>query len=80
MIRLKHILLEIAKPDINRILSKIQQNQFRLFGQGDNGRVYEIDGEDFLFKLTDEPAEYEVASKNIKLFFKKMLTGSEIGI
>lgn len=70
MIRLKQILLEISKPDIDRLLNKIQQKQFRLFGQGDNGRVYEIDGEDFLFKLTDEPAEYEVASKIVNQYTK----------
>lgn len=63
MIRLKQILLEISQPQIDQLLDKIQQKQFRLFGQGDNGRVYEIDGEDFLFKITDEPAEYEVAEK-----------------
>ncbi len=70
MIRLKHILLEISKPDIKRILQKIQQEQFRIFGQGDNGRVYEIDGEDFLFKITEEPAEYEVASKIVNQYAK----------
>lgn len=63
MIRLKQILLEISQPQIDQLLDKIQQKQFRLFGRGDNGRVYEIDGEDFLFKITDEPAEYEVAEK-----------------
>ena len=70
MIRLKHILLEFSKPDITRILGKIQQKQFRLFGQGDNGRVYEIDGEDFLFKITEEPSEYEVASKIVNQYAK----------
>jgi hypothetical protein len=29
-----------------------------LFGQGDNGRVYEIENEDKLFKITTETEEY----------------------
>jgi hypothetical protein len=70
MIRLKQILTELANPDINRLLDKIQKNQFRLFGQGDNGSVYEIDGEDFLFKITEEPSEYEVASKIVNQYTK----------
>ncbi len=70
MIRLKQILLEISQSEIDKLLNKIQEKQFRLFGQGDNGRVYEIDGEDFLFKITDEPAEYEVASKIVNQYTK----------
>ena len=62
MIRLKQLLKEISNSDIQKCLDKIQQNQFRLIGAGDNGRVYEIDGEDKVFKITKERDEYEVAS------------------
>jgi hypothetical protein len=62
MIRLKQLLKEISNSDIQNCLDKIQQNQFRLIGAGDNGRVYEIDGEDKVFKITKERDEYEVAS------------------
>jgi hypothetical protein len=61
MIKLKNILRELAEPDVNRLLQKIKNKQFRLFAQGDNGRIYEIEGEDKLFKITDESSEYEVA-------------------
>jgi hypothetical protein len=61
MIRLKKLLNEIVDVDLKRILQKIQNNQFKLFGRGDNGRVYEIDDEDKLFKITTESEEYRVA-------------------
>lgn len=61
MIRLKHLLTEIESNDLAQLLDKIKNKQFRLFGQGDNGRVYEIDESDLLFKITDETAEVEVA-------------------
>lgn len=61
MIRLKHLLQELSESDIQRCLDKIQRKQFRLIGAGDNGRVYEIDGEDKVFKITQERDEYEVA-------------------
>lgn len=61
MIRLKQILHEITETDLQRILEKIRNKQFKLFGQGDNGRVYEIDNEDKLFKITTETEEYKVA-------------------
>ena len=61
MIRLKHLLTEIESNDLAQLLDKIKNKQFRLFGQGDNGRVYEIDDTDLVFKITDESAEYEVA-------------------
>ncbi len=63
MIRLKQILREISDSDIQRCLKKIQNNAFRLIGAGDNGRVYEIDGEDKVFKITKERDEYEVAKR-----------------
>jgi hypothetical protein len=62
MIRLKQLLQEISQDDIQRLLDKIKQKQFRLIGAGDNGRVYEIDGEDKVFKITQERDEIEVAS------------------
>ena len=34
-----------------------------MFGQGDNGRVYELQGEDKLFKITTETEEYRVAEQ-----------------
>ena len=61
MIRLKHLLQEMSDSDIKRCLEKIQNKQFKMIGQGDNGRVYEIDGEDKVFKITKERDEYEVA-------------------
>lgn len=62
MIRLKQILYEITDLDLKRLLEKIKSKQFRLIGAGDNGRVYEIDGEDKVFKITKEQDEYEVAN------------------
>lgn len=61
MIRLKHLLYEISDRDLTRCLDKIRDKQFRLIGAGDNGRVYEIDGEDKVFKITKEQDEYQVA-------------------
>ena len=52
MIRLKNILIELEDKEISTLLDKINNKQFRFFDQGDNGRVYEIDGEDKLFKIT----------------------------
>ena len=46
MIRLKQLLKEMTNSDLTRILEKIRNKQFKLFGQSDNGRVYEIDGEE----------------------------------
>jgi hypothetical protein len=61
MISLKQLLREMSENDLNRCLDKIRNKQFRLIGAGDNGRVYEIDGEDKAFKVTKEQDEYEVA-------------------
>lgn len=61
MIRLKQLLRELSENEINRLLDKIKNKQFRFIGSGDNGRVYEIDGEDKVFKVTTERDEYEVA-------------------
>ena len=62
MIRLKNILLELKDVDVSRLLTKINDKQYRFFDQGDNGRVYEIDDEDKLFKITNESDEFDVAT------------------
>jgi hypothetical protein len=61
MIRLKQLLREMSEKDLDRCLDKIRNKQFRFIAAGDNGRVYEIDGEDKTFKITKEQDEYEVA-------------------
>lgn len=61
MIRLKQLLRELSENEIDRLLDKIKTKQFRLIAGGDNGRVYEIDGEDKVFKVTTERDEFEVA-------------------
>jgi hypothetical protein len=62
MIRLSHILREASGPEIDALLDKIKQKQFKFFNKGDNGRIYEIDGTDYLFKITTELDEYRAAS------------------
>jgi len=62
MIRLKQLLQEMSESDLKRCLDKIRNKQFRFIAAGDNGRVYEIDGEDKVFKITQERDEYEVAN------------------
>ena len=62
MIRLKQLLREMSERDIQRCLNKIKNSEFQIIGAGDNGRVYEINGEDKVFKITKEQDEYEVAS------------------
>ena len=61
MIRLKQLLREMSERDLTRCLKKIRNSEFRYIGGGDNGRVYEINGEDKVFKITKEQDEYEVA-------------------
>jgi hypothetical protein len=63
MIRLKQLLREMSDPDLKRCLQKIKNNEFKIIGAGDNGRVYEIDGEDKVFKITKERDEYKVAAR-----------------
>jgi hypothetical protein len=62
MIRLKR-LLEITDTELKPLLYKIQHKQFKFIGGGDNGRVYEINGEDKVFKITKETDEFEVAAR-----------------
>jgi len=61
MIRLKNILTELSEDETTRLVDKINQKQFTFFDKGDNGRIYSIDGEDKLFKITTESEEYKVA-------------------
>lgn len=70
MIRLKHLLREIKDTDLDRLLTKIKNKQFRFFASGDNGRVYEIDGEDKVFKITKERDEYAVAEQLVNQYTK----------
>ena len=57
MIRLKNILNEISSKNADILLNKIRQKEFTFFNKGDNGKVYSINGEDLLFKITTEPDE-----------------------
>jgi len=59
--RLKQILLEISIEESNRLTDKIKNKEFQFFDKGDNGRIYSINGEDKLFKITTETEEYKVA-------------------
>lgn len=68
MIRLKQLILEMTESDLDRCLTKIKNKQFKLIGAGDNGRVYEIDGEDKVFKITKEQDEYAVAEKIVNRY------------
>lgn len=70
MIRLKYLLNELTESDINRCLTKIKNQQFKIIGAGDNGRVYEIDGEDKTFKITREMDEYAVADIIVNAYSK----------
>ena len=63
MIRLKQLLREISDTDLKRCLEKIKNKDFKIIGAGDNGRVYEINGEDKVFKITKERDEYQVAER-----------------
>ena len=55
MIKLKNILFELKTQDITRLLNKINNNEYRFFDQGDNGRVYEIDGEEWIITSAESP-------------------------
>ena len=63
MIRLKQLLREMEEVDIQRCLDKIRNKQYSFIAAGDNGKVYEINGEDKVFKITTESAEFEVAQE-----------------
>ena len=68
MIRLKTLLREMNDNELQRLLGKIKNKQFKFLGQGDNGRVYEIDGEDKVFKITKERDEYQVAERIVNRY------------
>jgi len=68
MIRLKQLILEMTESDLDRCLTKIKNKQFKLIGAGDNGRVYEIEGEDKAFKITKEQDEYAVAQRIVNRY------------
>ncbi len=61
MIKLKHLLFEMSDADIQRCLEKIRNKQYTFIAAGDNGKVYQIDGEDKVFKITGDRDEYEIA-------------------
>ena len=61
MIRLKSLIREMSDRDIQRCLEKIQNKQYSFIAAGDNGKVYQIDGEDKVFKITGDRDEYEIA-------------------
>jgi hypothetical protein len=63
MIRLKQLLFEMTDVELKNLARKIQSKEFKYIGAGDNGRVYQIDGEDKVFKITTSTDEIEVARK-----------------
>ena len=63
MIRLKNILSEVLQQEqVDILLDKIRNKQYVRIGAGDNGVVYEISDTDYVFKITRERDEFEVAS------------------
>lgn len=63
MIKLKNIITEINDSIIKRLLQKIKNKQFSFFNKGSNGRIYKIENEDFVFKITTEGEEFLVAEQ-----------------
>jgi hypothetical protein len=61
MLKLKNILNEISEDEATRLLSKIKNKELTFLGSGDNGKVYSINDEDLLFKITTEPEELAIA-------------------
>ena len=78
MIRLRNILLEISEEESSRLLSKIRNKEYTFLAKGDNGKVYSINGEDLLFKITTEPDEKAVADVIVTLFTCTKLIMSSI--
>ena len=63
MIRLKTLLEQVSNEDlVKQLLDKIKSKEFERIGAGDNGVVYKIQGTDYVFKITRERAEFDVAS------------------
>ena len=61
MIKLKQILSEMTDAEIRRLGKRIEAQDFRYVGAGDNARVYKFNNEDLVFKLTTSTDEIEVA-------------------
>lgn len=61
MIKLKSLLREMPERDIQRCLEKIRNKDYEFIAAGDNGKVYSINGEDKVFKITGDREEYEIA-------------------
>ena len=63
MIRLKTILSEVLQQEqVNSLLEKIRNKEFKRIGAGDNGVVYKINNTEYVFKITMERDEFDVAS------------------
>ena len=60
-LRLTKILNEISEAEADRLLQKIINKELTFLDSGDNGKVYSINNEDLLFKITTEPDEVAVA-------------------
>ena len=58
---MKSLLREMTDVDIQRCLEKIRNKQYEFIAGGDNGKVYQINGEDKVFKITGSQDEYEIA-------------------
>ena len=61
MIRLKRLLNEMTDAEIRRLGKRIEAQDFRYVGAGDNARVYKFNNQDLVFKLTTSTDEIEVA-------------------
>jgi hypothetical protein len=61
MKKLKEILQEITQQEASKLLDKIKNKEIKFYARGDNGKVYQINNEDYLFKITTEPDELAVA-------------------
>lgn len=62
MIKLKSLLREMTDSDLQRCLEKIRNKDYEFIAAGDNGKVYSINNEDKVFKVTESRDEYEVAN------------------
>jgi hypothetical protein len=60
MIKLR-TLLENVDEKIQQVLDKIKNKDFTFIASGDNGKVYQVNGEDRCFKITGDYNELEVA-------------------
>ena len=58
---MKSLLQEMTDVDIQRCLEKIRNKQYSFIAAGDNGKVYSINDEDRVFKITGDQDEYEIA-------------------